>query len=106
MAEEPEEEAASEEQTPQGEPARGPQLGQPQARQVRLNLEGVQPEYANFCSLAARQSEVFMSFGRAFAPAEEMKVDTQIVMSVDNIRQLHQALGRLLEHMDQTGPGR
>jgi hypothetical protein len=69
----------------------------PTAQQIRLNLEGVKPEYANFCTLTVRQGEVFMSFGKAFVPTNELKVDTQIVMSLRNVQQLHQAMGRLLE---------
>ena len=70
-----------------------------QPQQVRLNFEGVSPEYANFCTLTVRQGEVFMSFGKAFVPTNELKVDRQIVMSLRNVQQLHQAMGRLLEQM-------
>jgi len=69
----------------------------PAQQQIRLNLEGVKPEYANFCTLTVRQGEVFMSFGKAFVPTSELKVDTQIVMNIRNVQQLHEAMGRLLE---------
>jgi len=87
-----EEEPEVQEETPveQEEGAQGPQ-------QVRLNFEAVKPEYANFCTLTVRQGDVFMSFGKAFAPARELKVDAQIVMSLRNVQQLYQAMGRLLE---------
>jgi Protein of unknown function (DUF3467) len=68
-----------------------------QGQQVRLSFEGVKPEYANFCTLTMRQGEVFMSFGKAFVPTNELKVDSQIVMSLRNVQQLHQAMGRLIE---------
>ena len=89
-AEEEVEEIAGEEapQTPQGQ------------RQMRLNFEGVNPEYANFCTLTVRQGEVFLSFGKAFVPGNELKVDTQIVMSMRNVQQLHQAIARLLEQQE------
>lgn len=66
-------------------------------QQIRLNFENVKPEYANFTTLTVRQGDVFLSFGKAFAPAEELKVDKQMVMSVRNVQRLHQAMGRLLE---------
>lgn len=72
-----------------------------QGQQIRLNVEDVTPEYANFCTLTVRQGEVFMSYGKAFAPGNELKVDNQIVMSMRNMQQLHQAIGRLLEQQDQ-----
>ena len=72
-------------------------------QQVRLNFEGVNPEYANFCTLTVRQGEVFLNFGKAFVPGNELKVDTQIVMSMRNVQQLHQAIGRLLEQQAQQG---
>ena len=68
-----------------------------QGQQVRLSFEGVKPEYANFCTLTMRQGEVFMSFGKAFVPTNELKVDSQIVMSLRNVQQLYQAMGRLIE---------
>ena len=68
-----------------------------QGQQVRLSFEGVKPEYANFCTLTMRQGEVFLSFGKAFVPTNELKVDSQIVMSLRNVQQLHQAMGRLIE---------
>jgi len=71
------------------------------AQQVRLNFEGVTPQYANFCTLTVRQGEVFMSFGKAFVPTNELKVDSQIVMSLRNVQQLYQAMSRLLQ---QQGP--
>jgi len=64
---------------------------------VRLSLAGVTPEYANFCTLTARQNEVFMSFGKAFVPSSTLQVDSQVVMRMTNIKQLHDAMGRLLE---------
>ena len=74
-----------------------------QGQRVRLNFDGVKPEYANFCTLTARQGEVFLSFGNAFAPEEELQVDTQIVMSLRNVQQLYQAMGRLLKQQEQQG---
>jgi hypothetical protein len=74
------------------------------AGQVRLNFEGVTPQYANFCTLTVRQGEVFMSFGKTFLPTNELKVDSQIVMSLRNVGQLHQAMTRLLEQA-QAAPG-
>ncbi len=72
-----------------------------QGQQVRLNVEDVSPEYANFCTLTVRQNEVIMSFGKAFAPSEELDVDNQIVMSMDNIQNLYTTLGQLLEQQDR-----
>ena len=70
----------------------------PQGRQqLRLNFANVTPEYANFCTFAVRQGEVFMSFGKAFVPSPELKIDKQVVMSLKNFSQLHDAMGRLLE---------
>ena len=86
-------------------PARQEQAGAGQQEQgeqrVRLNFDGVKPQYANFCTLTARQGEVFLSFGNAFAPEEELQVDTQIVMSQRNVEQLYQAMGRLLQQQEQ-----
>jgi hypothetical protein len=94
--EETEEEAAEETQEQVG-------TGQQPAQQqrMRLNFEGVSPQYANFCTLTVRQGEVFLSFGKAFVPTDELKVDSQIVMSMRNVQQLHQAMGRLLEQQKQ-----
>ncbi len=87
------------------EPEQQEDVGAAQADQegqeVRLNFDDVEPEYANFCTVSARQGEVFLSFGKAFAPAEELKVDTQIVMSLNNVHQLYQAMGRLLQQQAQ-----
>ena len=85
-----------------GEEAEAPQAPAGQQR-VRLNFEGVSPEYANFCTLTVRQGEVFMSFGKAFVPGEDLKVDSQIVMSMRNVRQLYEAMGRLLEQQEEAG---
>ena len=85
-----------EEAAEEGEELETPQAPQGQ-QQVRLNFEGVSPEYANFCTLTVRQGEVFLNFGKAFVPGNELKVDSQIVMSLRNVQQLHQAIGRLLE---------
>lgn len=71
--------------------------GAPAQQQIRLNFEGVKPEYANFCTLTVRQGDVFLSFGKAFVPSNELRVDKQIVMSLRNVQQLHQAMGRLVE---------
>ena len=90
------------EQTPEQEGQQAPQAGQPVppgARQVRLNLEGVAPEYANFCTISVRQGEVFLSFGKAFAPTTELKIDNQIVMSLRNVEQLYETLSRMLEQI-------
>ncbi len=93
--EEPEEE---EEGQQRAEAAPGaPQQPVTAPGQVRLNFEGVTPQYANFCTLTVRQGEVFMSFGKTFLPTNELKVDSQIVMSLRNVGQLHQAMTRLLE---------
>jgi len=93
---EEEEEQAAEAGAPQ-EPVAAP-------GQVRLNFENVTPEYANFCTLTVRQGEVFMSFGKTFLPTNELKVDSQIVMSLRNVGQLHQAMTRLLEQAEAV-PG-
>ena len=85
---------------PSQEQAGAGQQGQ-QGQRVRLNFDGVKPQYANFCTLTARQGEVFLSFGNAFAPEEELQVDTQIVMSMRNVQQLYQAMGRLLQQQEQ-----
>jgi len=79
----------------------GAARGNEEGQEVRLNFDDVDPEYANFCTVSARQGEVFLSFGKAFAPAEELKVDTQIVMSLNNVQQLYQAMGRLLQQHAQ-----
>lgn len=68
-----------------------------QDRQMRLNFAGITPQYANFCTMAVRQGEVFMNFGKAFVPSNELKIDEQIVMSMNNFKQLHEAMGRMLE---------
>jgi hypothetical protein len=99
----PEEELEQEEElAEEAEELEAPQAPQGQ-QQVRLNFEGVSPEYANFCTLTVRQGEVFLNFGKAFVPGNELKVDSQIVMSLRNVQQLHQAIGRLLEQ--QAGQG-
>jgi len=69
----------------------------PPGQRIRISFEGVRPEYANFCTLTLRGDEIYMSFGRAFGPTTELKIETQIVMSVKNVQQLHTAMGRLLE---------
>jgi len=78
------------------QPAGGP-------TRVKLNFQGVVPQYANFCTFAVRGGEVFMSFGKAFVPTEELKVDSQIVMSLRNLQQMHQAIGRLLDQARKQG---
>jgi len=70
---------------------------------VKLNFAGVTPQYANFCTFAVRGGEVFISFGKAFVPTEELKVDTQIVMSLRNLEQMHQAIGRVLQQAQEQG---
>ena len=75
-------------------PAEG---GAPAGQRIRISFEGVRPEYANFCTLTLRGDEMYMSFGRAFGPTTELKIETQIVMSAKNVQQLHVAMGRLLE---------
>lgn len=80
--------------TPVPAPAEG---GAPAGQRIRISFEGVRPEYANFCTLTLRGDEIYMSFGRAFGPTTELKIETQIVMSVKNVEQLHVAMGRLLE---------
>jgi len=91
---------ADEEKKPQEQT---PDAAQAKPGQVRLLLEGVVPEYANFCTITARQGEVFLSFGKAFAPSAELKIDNQIVMSLRNVEQLHEAMGRLLEQVKTAG---
>jgi hypothetical protein len=88
----------SQEQTPEEQTAVPPPQAEGQ-QQIKINFEGVQPEYANFCTLSVRQGEVFMSFGKAFVPAKELKIDRQIVMSLRNVQQLHQALTNLLKQV-------
>ena len=80
--------------TPVPAPAEG---GAPAGQRIRISFEGVKPEYANFCTLTLRGDEIYMSFGRAFGPTTELKIETQIVMSMKNVQQLHVAMGRLLE---------
>jgi hypothetical protein len=80
--------------TPVPAPAEG---GAPAGQRIRISFEGVRPEYANFCTLTLRGDEIYLSFGRAFGPTTELKIETQIVMSVKNVEQLHVAMGRLLE---------
>ena len=103
MAEEKRREAATKEdpETLLGAPAAQPAAAQP-AQRVRISFEGVKPEYANFCTLTARGDEVFISFGKAFATSSELKADSQVVMSVRNVQQLHQAMGRLLEQIEKV----
>jgi hypothetical protein len=74
-----------------------PEGGAPAGQRIRISFEGVRPEYANFCTLTLRGDEIYMSFGRAFGPTTELKIETQIVMSLKNVEQLHVAMGRLLE---------
>ena len=83
-------------------PAEG---GAPAGQRIRISFEGVRPEYANFCTLTLRGDEIYMSFGRAFGPTTELKIETQIVMSAKNVQQLHVAMGRLLEQVGKT-PGK
>ena len=70
---------------------------QGQGRRMRLNFQGVTPQYANFCTMDIREGEVRMNFGKTFLPSPELKIDEQIVMSVGRFKQLHEALGRMLE---------
>jgi hypothetical protein len=70
---------------------------QEQGRKMRLNFQDVTPQYANFCTMDVRQGEVRMNFGKTFLPSPELKIDEQIVMSVGRFKQLHEALGRMLE---------
>ena len=81
------------------------QQGTEEGQRLRLNFDDVDPEYANFCTVSARQGEVFLSFGKAFAPSEELKVDTQIVMSLQNVKQLYEAMGRLLQQQVEQQQG-
>ena len=90
---------ANEETTPEAQEATEVETA-PSQQQIRLNFEGVKPEYSNFCTLTVRQGDVFLSFGKAFAPAEELRVDKQMVMSVRNVQRLHDAMGRLLESQE------
>ena len=80
-------------------PAEG---GAPAGQRIRISFEGVRPEYANFCTLTLRGDEIYLSFGRAFGPTTELKIETQIVMSVKNVQQLNVAMGRLLEQAAKT----
>ena len=80
--------------TPEGQPGQGPQ-------RIRLNFEGITPQYANFCTLNIREGEIFLNFGKAFVPAKELKVDSQIIMSMSNFQRLYDAMGRLLEQQRQ-----
>jgi len=85
-------EQAAPQQTPQPLPGQS---------RVKLSFAGVTPQYANFCTFAVRGGEVFISFGKAFVPTEELKVDTQIVMSLRNLEQMHQAIARVLQQAQE-----
>jgi hypothetical protein len=89
--------------TPVPAPAEG---GAPAGQRIRISFEGVRPEYANFCTLTLRGDEIYLSFGRAFGPTTELKIETQIVMSVKNVEQLHVAMGRLLEQATKVAAGK
>jgi hypothetical protein len=93
-----------EQPAPEATAQTGNQAAPAQGR-VRLNFEGVVPQYANFCTFAVRGGEVFLSFGKAFVPTEELKIDTQVVMSIRNLQQMHQAIGRLLQQVAQQERG-
>jgi hypothetical protein len=105
MAEEKEkkekkEQEAPESQTvaPEGEARQPKQEGA--GRQLRLNLQGVEPQYANFCTVALGQDEVFFNFAKVFGLGEEVKVDSQIFMSVRNAKRLSMILQRLIEQYE------
>jgi len=95
----PEEQQPQEQIIPEA-PVEGQEQVPGQGR-VKLSFEGVVPQYANFCTFAVRGGEVFMSFGKAFVPTEELKVDSQVVMSMRNLEQMHEAIGRVLEQSRQ-----
>ncbi len=66
-------------------------------RKIKVNFDDAKRQYANFCTLSARKGEAFLSFGQAFPPVKELKVDTQVAMSMQNAAQLHSALTKLLK---------
>ena len=96
-----EEESTEEEEAQQNQQVNMPEAGAQQPQRVKLNFDEVSPQYANFCTLNVRQGEVFMSFGKAFVPSEELKIDSQIVMSIRNVKQLYQAIGRVLKQQGE-----
>ena len=87
--EEMEESRNSEEETSQKE---GPSL----------NFDDAQRYHANFCAFGAQGDEVLLNFGTAFQAADELDVDVQILTSLQNARQMHQALGRLLGQIEEA----
>lgn len=84
---------------PQGEAREPKQEGMP-GRQLRLNMSGVSPQYANFCTVALGQDEVFFNFAKVFALGEEVKVDSQVFMSIRNAKRLNMILQRLIEQYE------
>lgn len=96
-----EEEDVEEEEAEERQQVNVPDAGPQQPQRVRLNFDEVSPQYANFCTLNVRQGEVFLSFGKAFVPSEELKIDSQIVMSIRNVKQLYQAIGRVLQQQGE-----
>ena len=77
-----------------------PPAQQTAGRQIRLSLAGVQPDYANFCTVALGQDEVFFNFAKVFGISDEVKVDSQIFMSVRNAKRLSIILQRLIEQYE------
>jgi len=100
MADEEKKEEVQAEETvaPEGDQPPGEQ--QTAGRQIKLSLEGVEPEYANFCTVALGQDEVFFNFAKVFGLAEEVKVDSQLFMSVRNAKRLSLILNRLIEQYE------
>ena len=85
---------------PEGKEAPQEEEATPQGRQIRLNMQDVSPEYANFCTVALGQDEVFFNFAKVFGGAEEVKVDSQIFMSIRNAKRLSMILNRLIEQYE------
>ncbi len=69
-------------------------------RQIRLNVAGITPTYANFCTVALGQDEVFFNYAKIFGPSEEVKVDSQVFMSIRNAKRLSLILARLIEQYE------
>lgn len=85
---------------PEGQAAPAQEQAGAAGRQIRLNVQGVTPDYANFCTVALGQDEVFFNFAKVFGASEEVKVDSQIFMSIRNAKRLSMILARLIEQYE------
>jgi len=74
----------------------------PGSQRIRINFEGAKRDYANFCTLMAREGEIILNFGKQFGPATELKVDSQVIMNLQSAQQLQKALGQLMEQLSKA----